>query len=77
MGADEETSWTFYLNFDPNFVDFRSGSGPLTSALLTLTLTPKPGVETEVVLIESLSLINAPEIQSLPIDVTKCNVPEI
>jgi hypothetical protein len=70
-GSDEETSWTFYFGEDPNFSDFRSRSGPLTSALLTLTLTPKnEGVTTDVVFIETLSLINGPEIQTLPVDVT-------
>jgi hypothetical protein len=70
-GSDEETSWTFYFGEDPHFSDFRSRSGPLTSALLTLTLTPKnEGITTDVVFIETLSLINGPEIQTLPIDVT-------
>jgi hypothetical protein len=72
-GIDEETSWTFYFGDDPNYNDFKSfsSSRPLTSALLTLTLTPKDeAVTTDVVLIESLSVINAPEIQTLPVDVT-------
>ena len=72
-GSDEETSWTFYFGEDPNYNDFKnfSSSRPLTSALLTLTLTPKDeGVTTDVVLIESLSAIPAPEIQTLPVDVT-------
>jgi DNA-binding beta-propeller fold protein YncE len=70
-GSDEETSWTFDFNEDPNYRDFESRSGPLTSALLTLTLTPKnEGITSDVVFIETLSLINAPEIQTLPVDVT-------
>jgi hypothetical protein len=72
-GSDEETSWTFYFGEDPNFSDFRSRSGPLTSALLTLTLTPKnTGIETDVVFIETLSVTAGPElvIRKLPVDVT-------
>lgn len=74
-GEDEETSWTFKFAGDPNF-PFFSPSRPLTSALLTLTLTPRDGlVTTDGVLIEGLGIIgggtpNAPEIQSLPVNVT-------
>lgn len=74
-GEDEETSWTFKFAGDPNF-PFFSPSRPLTSALLTLTLTPKNGlITTDGVLIEGLGLIgggtpNAPEIQGLPVNVT-------
>jgi hypothetical protein len=76
-GLDEETSWTFYFdgfNEDPNFPISRSQ--PLTSALLTLTLTPqREDIKTDGVWIESLELIGgkeptAPEIQDLPIGVT-------
>ena len=73
-GEDEETSWTFKFSGDPNF-SFFSPSRPLTSALLTLTLTPKNGqVSTDGVLIEGLGIIggatpNAPEIQRLPVNV--------
>ena len=73
-GSDEETSWTFFFNEDPNFGKF-SPSQPLTSALLTLTLTPKnEGVTTDAVWIETLEVIGgnpiAPEIQTLPVNVT-------
>jgi hypothetical protein len=73
-GIDEETSWTFFFNEDPNFSMF-SPSQPLTSALLTLTLTPKDeGITTDAVWIETLEVIGgnpiAPEIQTLPVDVT-------
>jgi hypothetical protein len=70
-GSDEETSWTFYFGEDPNYNEFKnsSSSRPLT-ALLTLTLTPTAGVDSDVVLIESLSAMPAPEIQTLPVDVT-------
>ena len=74
-GEDEETIWTFKFAGDPNFPLF-SPSRPLTSALLTLTLTPKDYlVITDGVLIEGLGTIggstpNAPEIQGLPVGVT-------
>ena len=74
-GEDEETSWTFNFTSDPSF-PFFSPSRPLTSALLTLTLTPKNGlVTTDGVLIEGLGIIggstpNAPEIQGLPVNIT-------
>ena len=76
-GIDEETNWTFYFNEDPNFSLF-SSSQPLTSALLTLTLTPKDpsdGITTDALWIETLEVIggaapNAPEFQSLPSNVT-------
>jgi hypothetical protein len=74
-GQDEETNWTFKFAGDSNF-PFFSPSRPLTSALLTLTLTPKDGlITTDGVLIEGLGIIggstlNAPEIQGLPVSVT-------
>ncbi len=74
-GQDEETSWTFKFAGDPNFPLF-SPSRSLTSALLTLTLTPKDGlITTDGVLIEGLGIIggstpNAPEIHGLPVGVT-------
>ena len=74
-GIDEETHWTFYFNEDPNFSRF-SPSEPLTSALLTLTLTPKDptdGITTDAFWIETLEVItgaDAPEIQDLLTDVT-------
>lgn len=74
-GSDEETSWTFYFNEDPNFSLF-SPSQPLTSVLLTLTLTPKdkepggiPGVTTDGFWIDTLGYVGTPEeFQSLPLD---------
>jgi hypothetical protein len=74
-GSDEETSWTFYFNEHPDFALF-SPSQPLTSALLTLTLTPKDeqpggirGVTTDGFWIDSLGYGGAPdEFQSLPLD---------
>jgi hypothetical protein len=75
-GVDEETSWTFFFNEDPNFSLF-SSSQPLTSALLTLTLTPKDkdgGITTDAVWIETLGIIGGgasfDPIQKLPLDVT-------
>jgi hypothetical protein len=70
-GSDEETSWTFYFNDDPNYDHFESASGPLTSALLTLTLTPKnTGIITDGVLIDTLRALAPSEILTLPVDVT-------
>ena len=80
-GSDEETSWTFYFGEPPDekiFQEFRSSSGPLTSALLTLTLTPKnTGIETDVVFIETLSVTAGPDlvIRKLPVDVTSTTDP--
>lgn len=76
-GSDEETSWTFYFNEHPDFALF-SPSQPLTSALLTLTLTPKDkepgglrGVTTDGFWIDTLGYGGAPdEFQSLPLDET-------
>ncbi len=69
-GVDEETTWTFDFTGDPSF-PFFSSSLPLTSALLTLTLTPRDVlITTDVVLIEGLAQIKTPVIQSLPVDRT-------
>ncbi len=66
-GIDEETTWTFDFTGDPSF-PFFSSSLPLTSALLTLTLTPRDVlITTNVVLIEGLAQISTPVIQSLPV----------
>ena len=83
-GEDEETEWTFNFSSDPNFPLF-SPSWPLTSALLTLTLTPKTGqITTDGIQIQGLktfggftppgSIPNAPEIQSLPFDPTNTTI---
>lgn len=76
-GSEEETSWTFYFDEHPDFALF-SPLQPLTSALLTLTLTPKDkepggirGVTTDGFWIETLGYGGAPEeFQSLPLDET-------
>lgn len=79
-GQDEETIWKFNFASDPNF-PFFSPSRPLTSALLTLTLTPKDGlITTDAIVIEGLgglggstpasAIGGAPEIQNLPVGVT-------
>ena len=73
-GEDETTTWTFNFAGDPNF-PFFSPSRPLTSALLTLTLTPSYQINTDTVLIEALGDIRRPsetappEIKDLPVDV--------
>jgi hypothetical protein len=79
-GVNEETTWTFYFAEDDpsDFNIFLSDlRGPLTSALLTLTLTPKDiGIESDGLWIETLPVIGGqnpdiPEIQkNLTIDKT-------
>jgi len=69
-GSDETTVWTFDFTADPDFPSFPPG-GPLVSAALTLTLTPKNGlITTDLVRIEGLANIITPVIQGLPVDVT-------
>jgi len=69
-GIDEETTWTFDFTGDPSF-PFFSSSLPLTSALLTLTLTPGDVlINTDVVLIEGLAQITTSKIQTLPVGLT-------
>jgi hypothetical protein len=77
-GEDEETLWTFFFNEHPDFSKFTKNLG-LTSALLTLTLTPKDvttnGHSNDAIWIESLGFIGGdplsdgtptlPEIQTL------------
>ena len=79
-GINEETSWTFDFGEEENYRSFEASTGPLTAALLTLTLTPKDpdgGIESDVDLIETLGLVNAPEIQKLPFEVTKTITTEL
>ncbi len=38
-GTDEATTWTFNLSADANYAAFATSGGPITSAVLTLTLT--------------------------------------
>lgn len=70
-GLDEATEWTFDFAGDPNFPLF-SPLRPLTSALLTLTLTPvHEGVTTDAVRIETLPFIYGPPISTSPVGETK------
>lgn len=82
-GKTEQTNWTFKFAGDPNFPRF-SPSRPLTSVLLTLTLTPKDYlIRTDGILIympsgpglgglggaaNASDIGGAPEIQNLPFD---------
>lgn len=76
-GEDEITTWSFDFTSDPSFLSF-STAQPLSSALLTLTLTPRPtpntdgppGITTDFVKIEGLSDIVTATIQGLSVDVT-------
>jgi len=53
-GIDEQTTWLFDFNNDQNFLTFLQ-SGLLTSAYLTLTLTPKDNlVQTDAITIDGL-----------------------
>ena len=68
-GADENTVWNFDFNSDPNF-SFFSNSLSLSSAILTLVLTPKQGaVSTDIVRITGLPGIQD-IIPTLDLDVT-------
>lgn len=70
-GKDENTTWTFDFTTDLNYSVFQT-TLPLSSALLTLTVTPRRGgIETDYVFIEGLSLIGSSLIQTIPIDETR------
>ena len=62
-GSDEDTSWTFDFTQDPNYSAVPSGQ--LESALLTLTLHTRSGVDNDIIKIEGLPDIISPQIQSL------------
>jgi hypothetical protein len=69
-GVDEFISWKFDFTGDPDFASF-SSSVPLTSARLTLTLTPRhPLITTDTVRIEGLPDIVTPVIQGLAVGIT-------
>jgi hypothetical protein len=69
-GIDETVTWTFDFTGDPDYASFPSG-GPLTSALLTLTLTPKNFlITTDLFRIEGLGNVVTSAIQGLPVNVT-------
>jgi hypothetical protein len=70
-GVDEETRWTFDFNGDPAYPFFSPAQG-LTSAILTLTLTPKDQlITTDVVRIDVAGFGNITNpIQVLPVNVT-------
>jgi hypothetical protein len=66
-GNDESVNWTFDFTADPDLPAF---GGPLTSAVLTLTLTPRNAlISTDVVGIVGLANIITPVIQTLPVGV--------
>jgi hypothetical protein len=67
-GVDEQTTWTFDFSEDPDFAAFPTADS-LTSARLTLTLTPKsPHATLDIIKIEGLSGINPAQFQDIPID---------
>jgi hypothetical protein len=66
-GNDETVTWTFDFTADPDY-PFFPALGPLTSALLTMTLTPQNGlISTDLVRIETLGNVITPIIQTLPV----------
>lgn len=65
-GNDERTTWTFDFSADANLAFFDPFRG-LTSALLTLTLTPgNLGISTDLISIQGLPPIITPIIQGIP-----------
>jgi CARDB protein len=70
-GVDEETRWIFNFNPDPAFAFFTPSQG-LSSAMLTLTLTPRDTlITTDAVRIDSPGFANITgPIQALPVNVT-------
>jgi hypothetical protein len=69
-GIDEQTTWTFDFSEDPDFAVFPTADS-LTSARLTLTLTPTSPLTTfGTVKIEGLSGISPAQFQNLPINTT-------
>ena len=69
-GIDELTTWTFDFRADPDVAAFPAQL-PLTSARLTLVLTPKSQVvSTDTVAISGLRAIITDQIRTLPVGVT-------
>jgi hypothetical protein len=69
-GNDETVTWTFDFTTDPDFPSFPA-LGPLTSALLTMTLTPQNGlISTDLFRIDGLTNVITPIIQSLSVGVS-------
>jgi hypothetical protein len=65
-GIDEQTTWTFDFSEDPDFAVFPTADS-LTSARLTLTLTPtSPLITFGTVKIEGLTGIQPVQLQNLP-----------
>ena len=63
-GADEATNWVFNFGSDPDVNDF-SIDDTLTSAMLTLTLTPGTPLNTDAVLLNGLSSVRSPVFANL------------
>ncbi len=65
-GIDDVTTWTFAFTGDAGFPAFKDCVGPLTSAGLTLTLTPRgPQLDTDTVGITGVGGIPAPGVETL------------
>ena len=69
-GGDEETTWTLDFTTDPGFSDF-STSDPLTSALLTLTLSTCCDVATDRLKISGLPAFETDLFTGLPPETTQ------
>jgi hypothetical protein len=68
-GINEGTTWT--LDFNPGYASF-DATTPLTSALLTLTLTPGEAfVSSDTFAIATLPSINAPAVQGVSVGSTQ------
>jgi hypothetical protein len=69
-GVDEQTTWAFDFTSDLAWETFPT-SKPLESARLTITLTPKsPAVFQDIIRVQGLADINAPQIQGLSSNTT-------
>ena len=65
-GVDETTRWDFDFSNDPNLNSFLS-DGSLTSALLTLTLSPRSGlITTDSTGIPGVGSVKIPDIPGIP-----------
>jgi hypothetical protein len=65
-GLDERTWWTFDFTQDPKVLAFQRAES-ITSATLTLELSPRLGVATDTIGLEALGYVVSPEIQNLPL----------
>jgi len=65
-GLDERTWWTFDFTQDPEVLAFERAES-ITTAILTLELSPRLGVATDTTGIEALGYVVSSEIRNLPL----------